>query len=41
MISAHDLMNAAAARFYGLALLTNNVQEFSGVAGLQVIPFVT
>jgi predicted nucleic acid-binding protein len=39
MIGAHDLIIAATARCHGLALLTNNVQEFSRVPGLRVISF--
>ncbi|MDB5324147.1 MAG: hypothetical protein JWN40_5778 [Phycisphaerales bacterium] len=39
LIGAHDLIIAASARSHGLALLTENVQEFSRVPGLRVIPF--
>lgn len=39
MIGAHDLIIAATARCHDLSLLTDNVQEFSRVAGLHVIPF--
>ncbi len=39
MIGAHDLMIAATARHHQLSLLTDNVQEFSRVAGLRLIPF--
>jgi len=39
MIGAHDLIIAATARHHDLALLTDNVQEFSRVPGLRVIPF--
>jgi predicted nucleic acid-binding protein len=39
MIGAHDLIIAATARCHNLSLLTDNVQEFSRVPGLQVIPF--
>jgi tRNA(fMet)-specific endonuclease VapC len=39
LIGAHDLIIAASARFHGLAVLTDNVQEFSRVQGLRVIPF--
>jgi tRNA(fMet)-specific endonuclease VapC len=38
-IGAHDLIIAATARFYGFAVLSNNVAEFSRVPGLQVIEF--
>jgi predicted nucleic acid-binding protein len=41
MIGAHDLMIAATARCHHLSLLTDNVEEFSRVAGLSVIPFIT
>lgn len=41
LIGAHDLLIAATARFHRMALLTSNVQEFSRVSGLQVIPFVS
>jgi tRNA(fMet)-specific endonuclease VapC len=39
MIGAHDLIIAATARSHDLALLTDNVSEFSRVPGLRVIPF--
>ena len=39
LIGAHDLIIAATARCHNLALLTDNVAEFSRVPGLQVIPF--
>jgi tRNA(fMet)-specific endonuclease VapC len=39
MIGAHDLIIAATARCHGLSLLTDNVDEFSRVPGLHVIPF--
>ena len=39
MIGAHDLIIAATARCHDLSLLTDNVQEFSRVPGLRVIPF--
>src|SRR4051794_32329864 len=39
LIGAHDLIIAASARFHGLAVLTDNVAEFSRVQGLRVIPF--
>jgi predicted nucleic acid-binding protein len=39
MIGAHDLIIAATARFHDLAVLTDNVKEFSRVPGLRVIPF--
>jgi tRNA(fMet)-specific endonuclease VapC len=41
MIGAHDLIIAATARCHDLSLLTDNVQEFSRVPGLRVIPFVS
>lgn len=40
MIGAHDLIIAATARCHDLTVLTDNVQEFSRVPGLRVIPFV-
>ena len=40
MIGAHDLIIAATARCHHLSVLTYNVQEFSRVPGLRVIPFV-
>ena len=40
MIGAHDLMIAATARHHGVSILTNNVDEFSRVPGLRVIPFL-
>lgn len=40
MISAHDMIIAATARYHDLAVLTDNVKEFSRVHGLCVIPFV-
>jgi tRNA(fMet)-specific endonuclease VapC len=40
LIGAHDLIIAATARCHHLSLLTDNVQEFSRVPGLRVIPFV-
>lgn len=39
IIGAHDLIIAATARSHGLPLLTDNVQEFSRVPHLQVVPF--
>lgn len=41
MIGAHDLLIAATARQYGMAILTENVGEFARVPGLIVIPFKT
>lgn len=38
---AHDLIIAATARCHNLALLTDNVPEFSRVPGLRVIPFAS
>lgn len=40
MIGAHDLIIAATARLHDLSVLTENVDEFSRVMGLRVIPFV-
>jgi tRNA(fMet)-specific endonuclease VapC len=40
LIGAHDLIIADTARCHDLALLTDNVREFSRVPGLRVIPFV-
>jgi predicted nucleic acid-binding protein len=40
LIGAHDLIIAATARQHNLSLLTNNVDEFSRVPGLRVVPFV-
>jgi tRNA(fMet)-specific endonuclease VapC len=40
MIGAHDLIIAATARCHDLSVLTDNVQEFSRVPGLRVVPFV-
>lgn len=39
LIGAHDLIIAATARYHDLSLLTDNVDEFSRVSGLRVIPF--
>ncbi|MCP4294024.1 MAG: type II toxin-antitoxin system VapC family toxin [Proteobacteria bacterium] len=36
MIGAHDLIIAATALSHGCAVLTNNIEEFSRVAGLKV-----
>ena len=41
MIGAHDLIIAATARCHDLSLLTDNIQEFSRVPGLRVIPFIS
>ena len=41
IIGAHDLIIAATALCHDLSLLTDNVQEFSRVPGLRVIPFVS
>jgi tRNA(fMet)-specific endonuclease VapC len=41
MIGAHDLIIAATARHHDLSILTDNVDEFSRVPGLRVIPFVS
>jgi tRNA(fMet)-specific endonuclease VapC len=40
LIGAHDLIIAATARHHDLSILTDNVDEFSRVPGLRVIPFV-
>lgn len=40
MIGLHDMIIAATACHHGLAILTDNVGEFSRVPGLRVIPFV-
>jgi tRNA(fMet)-specific endonuclease VapC len=39
LIGAHDMIIAATALHHRLPLLTSNVDEFSRVDGLQVIPF--
>ena len=39
LMGPHDLIIAATARFHDLPLLTDNVDEFSRVSGLKVIPF--
>ena len=39
MIGLHDMIIAATACHHGLAILTDNVAEFSRVPGLRVIPF--
>jgi tRNA(fMet)-specific endonuclease VapC len=39
LIGAHDLLIAATAVHHQLSLLTDNVDEFSRVPGLTVIPF--
>jgi tRNA(fMet)-specific endonuclease VapC len=39
-IGAHDLIIAATARHHHLSILTDNVNEFSRVSGLQVIQFI-
>jgi len=40
LIGAHDLIIAATASFHDMSILTENVDEFSQVSGLRVIPFV-
>jgi tRNA(fMet)-specific endonuclease VapC len=40
LIGAHDLIIAATARYHDLSILTDNVEEFSRVPGLRVIPFI-
>jgi tRNA(fMet)-specific endonuclease VapC len=39
LIGAHDMIVAATALHHKLSLLTDNVEEFSRVAGLRVAPF--
>jgi len=39
LIGAHDMIIAATALHHDLSLLTENVEEFSRVPGLHVIPF--
>src|SRR5262249_49567260 len=39
MIGAHDLIIAATARYHDHSLLADNIQEFSRVPGLRVVPF--
>ena len=39
MIGAHDLMIAATAIAHNCAVLTENIEEFSRVPGLETIPF--
>lgn len=41
LIGAHDLIIAATARSHDLSIFTENVDEFSRVPNLRVIPFVT
>ncbi|HTU89147.1 MAG TPA: type II toxin-antitoxin system VapC family toxin [Gemmataceae bacterium] len=41
LIGAHDLIIAATARYHDLSMLTDNVEEFSRVPHLHVIPFVS
>ncbi|HEY7330532.1 MAG TPA: type II toxin-antitoxin system VapC family toxin [Gemmataceae bacterium] len=40
LIGAHDLLIAATARYHDFSILTDNVEEFSRVPGLRVIPFI-
>jgi tRNA(fMet)-specific endonuclease VapC len=40
MIGPNDLIIAATARWHDFAVLTDDVDEFSRVPGLQVIPFI-
>ncbi len=40
LIGAHDFIIAATARCHDLSLLTDNIQEFSRVPGLRVLPFI-
>ena len=39
MIGAHDMIIAATALYHGMALLSDNLQEFSRVPNLRTIPF--
>ncbi len=39
LIGAHDMIIAATALQHNHSLLTENIEEFSRVAGLRVIPF--
>jgi len=39
LIGAHDMIIAATALHHNLAVLTENVEEFSRLEGLRVIPF--
>ncbi len=41
LIGAHDMIIAATALYHNLSLLTENVEEFSRVMGLRVIPYGT
>ncbi len=41
LIGAHDLIIAATARHHDHSLLTDNVDEFSRVPALRVVPFRT
>jgi predicted nucleic acid-binding protein len=41
LIGAHDLIIAATARHHDLSILTDNIDEFSRVPGLRVIPFAS
>lgn len=40
MIGAHDLIIAATALFHGCAVLTDNIDEFKRVAGLDTISYI-
>jgi predicted nucleic acid-binding protein len=39
MIGANDLWIAATARAHGMPVVTNSLQEFQRVEGLEVLPF--
>jgi len=39
MIGAHDMIIAATALYRGMALLSDNLQEFARVPNLRTIPF--
>jgi predicted nucleic acid-binding protein len=38
MIGAHDLIIAATARYHDLEIVTDNIDEFSRVSGLRIVP---
>jgi tRNA(fMet)-specific endonuclease VapC len=40
LIGAHDLIIAATARHHDMPILTDNLEEFSRIPGLRVIPFI-
>lgn len=39
-IGAHDLIIAATALFHGCAVLTDNIDEFGKVAGLDIVSYI-